>query len=141
MYDQKEVELQLRYAIKESPWMYLYSGYKRKVDRIMNKGSYPGLMITGNFNHSSTSWDDLRFPTASKKCETHFTDFVRISNFVKHVGYPTFLMSAFEAKSTLDLIFTEKSNKIDNLAAEPSLADPRRGHVSLEFDSILDLQS
>ena len=47
-------------------------------------------------------------------------------------------MPASEAKSTLDLIFTEKSNRIDNLAAGPPLADLRRGHVSLKFDFILD---
>ena len=95
-------------------------------------------MLTGDFNHSSTSWDDLGFPTTSKKSETHFTDFVRSSNLFQHVGFPTFLMPASEAKSTLDLIFTEKSNRIDNLAAGPPLADLRRGHVSLKFDFILD---
>ena len=47
-------------------------------------------------------------------------------------------MPATEAKSTLDLIFTEKPNRIDNLAAGPPLADLRRGHVSLKFDFILD---
>ena len=32
-------------------------------------------------------------------------------------------MPASETKSTLDLIFIEKPNRIDNLADEPSLAD------------------
>ena len=49
-------------------------------------------------------------------------------------------MSASVAKSTLDLIFTEKPNRIYNLAAGLQLVDLRRGHVSLEFDFILDSQ-
>ena len=87
----------------------------------MSKGTYTGLMLTVDFNQSSTSWDDLGFPTTSKKSETRFTDFVRSSNLFQHVGFPTFLMPATEAKSTLDLIFTEKpninSNMIEHLAA------------------------
>ena len=47
-------------------------------------------------------------------------------------------MPAAEAKLTLDLVFTEKSNRIDNLAAGSPFADLRRGHVSLKFDFILD---
>ena len=83
----------------------------------MSKGTYTGLMLTGDFNHSSTSWDDLGFSTTSKMSETRLKDFVRSSNLFQHVGFPTFLMPASEAKSTLDLIFTEKTNRIDNLAA------------------------
>ena len=47
-------------------------------------------------------------------------------------------MPASEAKSILDLIFTEKSNRIDYLAAGPPLADLRRCHISLTFDFILN---
>ena len=43
-----------------------------------------------------------------------------------------------EAKSTLDLIYREEPNKIDNLATGPRLADPRRCHISLNFDFIID---
>ena len=68
-----------------------------RVDRLMNKGTYNGLMLTGDFNHSSTSWDDLGFPTTFKKSETRFTDFVRNSNLFQHVDFPTFLMPASEA--------------------------------------------
>ena len=50
----------------------------------------------------------------------------------QHVSFPTFLMPATEAKSTLDLIFTDKPNRKDNLAYL------RRGHVSLKFDFILN---
>ena len=90
-----------------------------KVDRLMNKGTYTGLMLTGDFNQSSTSWDNLGFPTTSRKSETRFTDFVRSSNLFQHVDFPTFLMPGCEAKSILDLIFTEKPNRIDNLLPVP----------------------
>ena len=62
-----------------------------RVDRLIIKGTYTGLMLTGDFNHSSTSWDDLGFPTTSKKSETRFTDFVMSSNLFQHVGFPTCL--------------------------------------------------
>ena len=90
-----------------------------RVDRLMNKGTYTGLMLTGDFNHSSTSWYDLGFPTTSFKSETRFTDFVMSSNLFQHVDFPTLLMPASEVKSTLDLLFTDKPNMIDNLVAEP----------------------
>ena len=109
-----------------------------KVDRLMNKGTYTGLMLTGDFNQSSTSWDNLGFPTTSRKSETRFTDFVRSSNLFQHVDFPTFLMPWCEAKSILDLIFTEKPNRIENLAAGAPLADLRRCHISLSFDFILN---
>ena len=96
-----------------------------KVDRLMNKGTYTGLMLTGDFNQSSTSWDNLGFPTTSKKSETRFTDFVRSSNLFQHVDFPIFLLPGCEAKSILDLIFTEKPNRIDYLAAGAPLADLR----------------
>ena len=48
-----------------------------RVDHLMTKGTYTGLMLTGDFNHSTTSWDDLGFPTTSKTSETSFTYFVR----------------------------------------------------------------
>ena len=44
-----------------------------RVDRLMNKGTDTGLMLTGDFIHSSSSWDDLGIPTTSKKSETRFT--------------------------------------------------------------------
>ena len=44
-----------------------------------------------------------------------------LTNLFQHVDFSTFLMAASEAKSILDLIFTEKSNRIDNLAAGPHL--------------------
>ena len=109
-----------------------------KVDRLMNKGTYTGLMLTGDFNQSSTSWDNLGFPTTSKKSETRFTNFVKSSNLFQHVDCPTFLMPGCEAKSISDLIFTKKPNRIDNLATDAPLADLRRRHISLSFDFILN---
>ena len=70
-------------------------------------------MRTGDFNHSSASWDDLAFPTISKMSKTRFKDFFR--SLFQNIG---FLMAASEA---LNLIFTEKLNMIDNLAAGPRL--------------------
>ena len=92
-----------------------------KVDRLINKSTYTGLMLTGDLNQSSSSWDDLGFPTTSKKTETRFAVFVRNSNLFQHLDFPTNLMPLPEAKLTLDLIFIEKPNRIENLLRGPHL--------------------
>ena len=59
-----------------------------RVELLMTKRTYTGLMLTGDFNHSSTSWNYLGFRTFSKN------------------------RTASKAKSTLDLIFTENRSKM-----------------------------
>ena len=47
-------------------------------------------------------------------------------------------MPQSEVTSILDLIFTEKSGRIENLATGPPLGDLRRCHMSLCFDLVLN---
>ena len=47
-------------------------------------------------------------------------------------------MPRSEVTSILDLIFTEKSGGIENLAVGPPLGDLRRCHISLSFDFVLN---
>ena len=43
-----------------------------RVYRLVSKGTYTGVMLTGDFNHSSKSWDELGFPTTFKKSVNSF---------------------------------------------------------------------
>ena len=47
-------------------------------------------------------------------------------------------MPQSEVTSILDLIFTEKSGRIENLAAGHPLGDFKRCHTSLSFDFVLN---
>ena len=58
---------------------------------------------------------------------------VRCLNLYQYVGFPTFLMFSSEAKSTLDLIFTKKPNRIDNVATGITLVDLRLGDDGLRI--------
>ena len=75
-----------------------------KVDRLMMEGHFTGLLLTGDFNYSSTKWDEYGFPSSLKKSEIKFVDSIRESNLVQHVNFPTFVMPNSESKSTFELL-------------------------------------
>ena len=83
----------------------------------MTKGNNIGLLLTGDFYYSSTGWDKYGKPYLSKKHKLRFTRTVRNLGLFQHVNFPAFLMSQSKVTSILDLIFNEKSDRIENLAA------------------------
>ena len=107
-----------------------------RTDHLITKGYYTGLLLTGDFNFSSTEWDEYGYPYSSKKNELNFTETVRNLSLFQHLNFPTFLMPQSEVRSILDLIFTEKAGRIENLANP--LGDLRRCHISPSFDFVLN---
>ena len=94
-----------------------------KARDLVSKNLFNGMMIVGDFNYWDLEWDDLghcNLTTNSDKTKA-FKENIDEKCIYQSVNFKTFQKSENELTNTLDLIFTENSERIAELIASPLL--------------------
>ena len=105
----------------------------------LSSKQYSHLLVLGDFNFNGINWEEMSCPDQDLSSLNHlFIECIRDCFFFQHVTEPT-RQRGTDNPSTLDLIFTNEENMIENLvyAAPIGISD----HSVLKFTFICQIQS
>ncbi len=88
-----------------------------KAAEFVNKGTYTGMLIAGDFNHGDIIWESGHGHTINKPrpSSAEFIDTINYNLLHQHVELPT------HKSSILDLVITESANRIFSVSTEAPL--------------------
>ena len=91
------------------------------------------MLIVGNFNYGDIIWDESGQSSLSTNSEKEFKENIDEKCIFQNVHFKTFQKSELELSNTLDLIFTEDSERITELVAGPPLGNIEKAHLVLKL--------
>ena len=105
----------------------------------LSSKQYSHLLVMGDFNFNGINWEEISCPDQDLSSLNHlFIECIRDCFFFQHVTEPT-RQRGTDNPSTLDLIFTNEENMIENLVYEAPLG--KSDHSVLKFTFICQIQS
>ena len=111
----------------------------RNILKELSSKQYSHLLVMGDFNFKGINWEDMSCPDQELTSLNHqFIECIRDCFFFQHVTEPT-RQRGTDNPSTLDLIFTNEENMIENLVYEAPLG--KSDHAVLHFTFICQLPS
>lgn len=103
--------------------------------REISSSKYSHIMVMGDFNYPEIDWDTMSAPGGEARKDQLFLDAVRDSYLFQHITAPTRWRS-HERANTLDLVFTNEQNMVEDLAYDSPLG--KSDHMVLRFRFIAE---
>ena len=110
-----------------------------KARDLVSKNLFNGMIIVGDFNYWDLEWDDFGHcsPTRNSEKTKVFKENIEEKWIYQNVNFKTFQKTENELTNTLDLIFTENSERISELVASPPLGNIEKAHLVLKWNFIM----
>jgi hypothetical protein len=106
----------------------------------VNNGKYDGLCIVGDFNFPDIHWDPegtISVSSGESSLANQFVDLINDISLHQFIIEPTYIKSNGQSKNTLDLVFAESNERINEVTLGPPLGNAKQGHKSIKFEFTL----
>ncbi|RNA16596.1 RNA-directed DNA polymerase from mobile element jockey-like [Brachionus plicatilis] len=126
----------LRSDSVEQYWCSIVTGHqnlKTTIEYLSRSRGFSGLLIAGDFNMPTISWNGLYFGLNEESFERKFLDTIDDCFYHQHVTFPTFQSNDGDFGNILDLVITEESSRIYSIERESPLGSLNRAHLSLSW--------